>query len=290
MRVGYLGPKATFTDIAVQNTFPDAERIAYTTIPDCLNAVKCREVDIAIVPFENALEGTVHLTIDYLYHEINPPIRAEVIVPIQQHLMVHPLQTNNWTEVEKILSHPHALAQCHQFLHQQFRGVTLEQFTSTAAAAKYISEHPELKLAAIANEMAAEKYHLQIVKENIHDYHFNHTRFIVLAHEDVKVNKELKPLYQKTTIMVTLPSDRAGALHQVLSAFAWRQINLSKIESRPLKTGLGHYFFMIDINHEMQNQLVKNALEEIEVLGCKVKVLGSYSSYNAVNHEKEVVS
>ncbi|MGE8206096.1 prephenate dehydratase [Heyndrickxia sp. NPDC080065] len=280
MRAGYLGPKATFTDIAVQNAFPDADRIAYTTIPDCLKAVNCKEVDIAIVPFENALEGSVHLTIDYLFHETNPPIRAEIIVPIQQHLMVHPTQVNNWNEVERILSHPHALAQCHKFLHHQFRGVTLEQMTSTAAAAKYISEHPELKIAAIANELAAEKYNLQIVKENIHDYDFNHTRFIVLAHNDTVVLPKLAAEYQKTTIMVTLPSDRAGALHQVLSAFAWRQINLSKIESRPLKTGLGHYFFMIDINESIEDDLVKNALAEIESLGCNVRILGSYSSYN----------
>ncbi|KYD10889.1 prephenate dehydratase [Heyndrickxia sporothermodurans] len=280
MRAGYLGPKATFTDIAVQNAFPDVERIAYTTIPDCFKAVKNKEVDMAIVPFENALEGSVHLTTDYLFHETNPPIRAEIIVPIQQHLMVHPMQYNKWNEVERILSHPHALAQCHKFLHQQFRGVTLEQMTSTAAAAKYVSEHPESNMAAIANELAAEKYNLQIVKENIHDYDFNHTRFIVLAHNDTEILPSLTSTYEKTTIMVTLPSDRAGSLHQVLSAFAWRKINLSKIESRPLKTGLGHYFFMIDINQTYEDQLVKNAIEEIESLGCQVKILGSYFSYH----------
>ncbi|MGE6259554.1 prephenate dehydratase [Heyndrickxia sporothermodurans] len=280
MKAGYLGPKATFTDIAVQNAFPDSEGVAYSTIPDCFKAVKSREVDMAIVPFENALEGSVHLTTDYLFHELNPPIRAEIIVPIQQHLMVHPTQLKNWNEVERILSHPHALAQCHKFLHHQFRGVTLEQMTSTAAAAKYISEHPELKIAAIANELAAEKYNLQIVKENIHDYTFNHTRFIVLAHPDTEISPALKATYEKTTIMVTLPSDRAGALHQVLSAFAWRQINLSKIESRPLKTGLGHYFFMIDINQSIEDSLVRHAFEEIESLGCKVKILGSYSSFH----------
>lgn len=279
MRAGYLGPKATFTDIAVQNAFPDAERIAYTTIPDCFKAVKNKEVDMAIIPFENALEGSVHLTTDYLFHETNPPIRAEIIVPIQQHLMVHPTQLKSWGEVERILSHPHALAQCHKFLHQQFRGVTLEQMTSTAAAAKYVSEHPELKIAAIANELAAEKYNLQIVKESIHDYDYNHTRFIVLASQEIEIFPNLEASFQKSTIMVTLPSDRAGALHQVLSAFAWRQINLSKIESRPLKTGLGHYFFMIDINHSLEDSLVKNALEEIESLGCSVKILGSYFSF-----------
>lgn len=281
MKVGYLGPRGTFTDLAVRSAFPDYEGIAYTTIPECLEAVKKAEVDIAVVPFENALEGSVNLTIDYLFHEETVPIKAELIVPIQQHLMVHPSQQNNWTEVEKILSHPQAIAQSHKFLYRNFRGATIEQMTSTAAAAKYISEHPELKFAAIANKIAAEKYKLTIVKENIHDYAFNHTRFIVLSqYNEEKIAIHLKSTYDvKTTIMVTIPTDRAGGLHQVLSAFAWRQINLSKIESRPLKTGLGNYFFMIDINQSFDDILVKNAIEEIEALECTVKLLGSYQTY-----------
>jgi len=281
MKVGYLGPRGTFTDLAVRSAFPDFEGIAYTTIPECMEAVKKEEVEIAVVPFENALEGSVNLTIDYLFHEETVPIKAELIVPIQQHLMVHPSQQKNWKEVEKILSHPQAIAQSHKFLYGKFRGVTIEQMTSTAAAAKFISEHPELKMAAIANKIAAEKYKLTIVKENIHDYAFNHTRFIVLSrHNEEKLAIQLKSTSDvKTTIMVTIPTDRAGGLHQVLSAFAWRQINLSKIESRPLKTGLGNYFFMIDINQSFDDILVKNAIEEIEALECTVKFLGSYQTY-----------
>ncbi|MGV3467085.1 MAG: prephenate dehydratase [Heyndrickxia sp.] len=281
MKVGYLGPRGTFTDLAVRSAFPDYEGIAFTTIPECMEAVNKEEVDIAVVPFENALEGSVHLTIDYLFHEETVPIKAELIVPIQQHLMVHPSQQSNWKEVEKILSHPQAIAQSHKFLYRDFRGVTIEQMTSTAAAAKYISEHPELKMAAIANKIAAEKYKLSIVKENIHDYAFNHTRFIVLSkHHEEKLSIQLNGTSNvKTTIMLTIPTDRAGGLHQVLSAFAWRQINLSKIESRPLKTGLGNYFFMIDINESIDNVLVKNAIEEIEALECTVKLLGSYQTY-----------
>lgn len=282
MKVGYLGPRGTFTDIAVHSAFPDYEGIAYTTIPECMEAVKKEEVDIAVVPFENALEGSVNFTIDYLFHEEAVPIKAELIVPIQQHFMVHPSQQRNWREVERILSHPQAIAQSYKFLHHDFRGATIEQMTSTAAAAKYISEHPELKMAAIANKLAAEKYKLTIVKENIHDYAFNHTRFIVLSHQseqNLSIQLKNSSSNVKTTIMVTIPMDRAGGLHQVLSAFAWRQINLSKIESRPLKTGLGNYFFMIDINQSIEDILVKNAITEIEALQCTVKLLGSYSTY-----------
>jgi prephenate dehydratase len=281
LKAGYLGPKATFTDIAVQSAFPGMERIPFETIPDCLDAVKMKKVDVAVVPLENTLEGSVHLTVDYLYHESNPPIIAEITVPIQQHLMVHPENHGSWKETEKVFSHPHAIAQCHKFLHNDLRGASIGQVTSTAAAAKYVRDHPELKAAAIANELAAEKYQLSIVKRNIHDLPFNHTRFIALSSLALQNGINLGISHVKTTVMVTLPSDRAGALHQVLSAFAWRSLNLSKIESRPLKTGLGNYFFMIDILKNSENVLVQNAIAEIEAIGCTVKVLGGYASYEA---------
>ncbi|MED1204777.1 prephenate dehydratase [Heyndrickxia acidicola] len=281
MKAGYLGPKATFTDIAVQSAFPWMERIPFETIPDCLDAVNANQVDVAVVPLENTLEGSVHLTVDYLYHESNPPIVAEITVPIQQHLMVHPENQESWRETEKVFSHPHAIAQCHKFLHGDLRGASVGQVTSTAAAAKYVSDHPELKAAAIANELAAEKYQLSIVKRNIHDLPYNHTRFIAVSSQTLQKEIKLNVSHIKTTVMVTLPSDRAGALHQVLSAFAWRSLNLSKIESRPLKTGLGNYFFMIDILANSENLLVQNAIQEIEAIGCTVKVLGGYASYEA---------
>lgn len=279
LKAAYLGPKATFTDMAVQSAFPHIETRPYMTIPDCMRAVENKEVHIAVVPLENALEGSVNLTIDYLFHEVNLPIVAEIIVPIQQHLMVHRDHALNWQQVEKILSHSHAIAQCHKYLHREFPHATLEQTTSTAAAAKFVSEHPEMKIAAIANKAAAQKYQLDIVEKNIHDYSFNHTRFIVLSNLSTDVQIALDAQTEKTTMMLTLPKNRSGALHQVLSAFAWRNIDLSKIESRPLKTGLGDYFFIIDINQKMDEVLLPNAITEIETLGCTVKVLGSYCSY-----------
>ncbi|MGV3487315.1 MAG: prephenate dehydratase [Tuberibacillus sp.] len=277
MKAAYLGPEATFTDMAVQAIFPQVQRTAFRTIPECFEAVKEQYVDLAVVPLENALEGSVNLTVDYLYHEDIPPIRAEIIVPIKQHLMVHPEHIKSWTRMEKIVSHPHALAQCHKFLRSTFKHAVVEPMNSTAAAAKYVSEHPELNWGAIANVKAAEQYGLCIAKENVHDYSFNHTRFIVVSNQELLLDRSSN--IRKTSVMVTLASDRAGSLNQVLSAFAWREINLSKLESRPLKTGLGNYFFMIDINHSLEEPLLRFALEEIEALGCTVKILGSYKSF-----------
>lgn len=278
MKIAFLGPRATFTDIAVRELFPNAEGIPYITIPDCLEAVMKDEVDVCVVPLENALEGSVNITLDYLIHEMKLPIMAEITAPIKQHLLVHPQHQDDLGNIEAIYSHSHAIAQCHKFLHHKCKGIPRVSVTSTAAAAKYVRENPQERAAAIANELAAKEYGLAIAKENIHDFDFNHTRFVVLANKPLKLDDQpLEVAGNKTTLMVTLPADdRSGALHQVLSAFAWRKLNLSKIESRPTKTGLGNYFFIIDIEMSMDEVLIPGAIAELEALGCSVDVLGSY--------------
>lgn len=278
MKVGYLGPKATFTEIAVRRVFSGFEHIPFQTIPGCMDAVVEQEVDFAVVPLENALEGSVNITLDYLTQEVDLPIIGEITLPIKQHLMVHPSNASDWQQVSKVYSHSHAIAQCHKFLHTQLKGVPFESVSSTAAAAKMVMEAPEANIAAIANELAAEEYGLSIVRRNIHDFDYNHTRFVVLAKEQTELKGLSGSAHHKTTLMVTLPSDQAGALHQVLSAFAWRRINLSKIESRPMKTGIGNYFFIIDLEMKLDEVLIPGAMAELEALGCGVKLLGSYPS------------
>jgi prephenate dehydratase len=280
VKVGYLGPKATFTELAVNQFFSESILEPYRTIPECLDAVCDLEVDFAVVPVENALEGSVNITLDYLTRVVHVPIVAEITTPIRQHFMVHPENKDNWKDVTKIYSHSHAIAQCHKFLHHYFKGIPYESTNSTAAAALLIKNNPKQNHAAIANELAAKEYGLTIVEKDIHDYDFNHTRFVVLSdtHQEDKFKMEGLTGH-KTTIMVTLPEDHAGALHQVLSAFAWRKINLSKIESRPMKTGIGNYFFIIDINMKLDEILIPGAISELEALGCGVKVLGSYPSF-----------
>jgi prephenate dehydratase len=281
VKVGYLGPKATFANMAVKKMFPKYEGVPYLTIPACMDAVVLNEVDIAVVPLENALEGSVNITLDYLVHDVDLPILGEITVPIRQHFMVHPDHAENWKETERILSHSHAIAQCHKFLHSEFKGVFCENTTSTAAAAQFLMEHPEIKGAAIANELAAKEYGLTIVKHDIHDISFNHTRFIILANKPLELPEDHPNFHgHKTTLMVTLPSDNPGILHTVLSAFAWRRLNLSKIESRPSKTGLGNYFFIIDIVMKMDDVMIPGAMAELEAVGCGVNLLGSYPSYH----------
>lgn len=285
-KIAFLGPYATFTDLAVSKIFPADEKVPYVTIPECFDAVANKDVDLAVVPLENALEGSVNITLDYLIHEVSLPVKAAIIAPIQQHLMVHPQYAGSNDQIEKVLSHSHAIAQCHKYLHNDLKGIKCENVTSTASAAQYVMNHPEQHVAAIANELAASVYGLQIVKRNIHDYSHNHTRFIVLGNNADPIQDAGDNQGYKTTIMVSLPSDQSGALHQVLAAFSWRKLNLSKIESRPMKTGLGNYFFIIDVDEQMDEILLPGAIAEMEALGCKVKVLGCYPTY-AIHQESK---
>ncbi|WP_026693789.1 prephenate dehydratase [Peribacillus kribbensis] len=279
-KIAFLGPKATFTDLAAAKLFPEEERIPLMTIPECLDAVADGDADAALIPVENTLEGSVNITLDYLIHEVDLPIRGEITAPISQHLMVHPDHEEEWADIERVYSHSHAIAQCHKFLHKVLKGIPAESVTSTAAAAKLVSENPGERIAAIANEMAAQEYGLKIVQPDIHDFNHNHTRFIAVSKEQlVFEGHQAEELGMKTTLMIMLPADHPGALHQVLSAFSWRRLNLSKIESRPMKTGLGNYFFIIDINMEMDGVLIPGAIAELEALGCSVKILGSYPSF-----------
>lgn len=278
-RIAYLGPEASFTYLATKGLFPNEWLIPFTSIPEVIAAVSEDKADLAVVPLENALEGVVPLTIDYLFHEAELFVTAEIQSKIQQHLLMHKDQAKKVRDIKAVYSHPHALAQCHKFLFYSYSGVPQIQYSSTAAAAKFVSESPNECIAAVGNTAAAEKYNLEIVESNIHDFHFNHTRFFVLSKSNIRLPKEEATSGPKTTIMLTMPTDVSGALHQVLSVFAWRKLNLSKIESRPLKTGLGDYFFIIDVQADEQEFMMKYAMEELKALGCTVKSLGTYYTY-----------
>ncbi|PZF89694.1 prephenate dehydratase [Listeria ivanovii] len=274
MKIAYLGPAASFTHAAAAKAFPKEKMIAKSTIPDCIMSIEKEEVDVAVVPIENTIEGSVNITLDYLFHFSSVPVVAEIVLPIAQHLMVHPAHAGSWRSVQKVMSHPQALAQCHTFLQAELYGVEREVTPSTAYAAKWVSNNPSELVAAIAPRMAAAEYGLEIVKEDAQDLELNQTRFFVLSRKPVSIL--LPKEEEKTSISVILPNNMPGALHKVLSTFAWRDIDLSKIESRPLKTSLGEYFFLIDVLSEGKETLVTNALDEITLLGGTANKLGTY--------------
>ena len=278
-RIGYLGPKGTFTKLAVDTAFNNEEKISYTTIPECIDAVANDEIEIAVVPIENAIEGTVQLTVDYLIHQVPLPVMGEIVVPIQQHLLVRPDFTGELSDITEVHSHSHAIAQCHQYIHKNLNSALIQYVSSTGRAAEIVADTIE-PIAAIGNSVAAKEYGLRIIENNVHDFPNNHTRFIVLSknRELLKINHPVQ--LEKTSLKITLPSDQSGALHQILSAFSWRKMNLSKIESRPTKTGLGNYFFIIDVNQAYDDALFPGVKGELEALGCEVSILGTYPVYH----------
>ncbi len=275
MKIAFLGPQASFTQLACSQIFSDDEKLPQSSILDCFNAVKNGVVDKAVIPLENSIEGTVSMTLDYLYDFADIYIETEVVMPIAHHLMVH----HENIKIEKIISHPQALAQTFHFRFKNFNGVETQDFSSTAASAKLVSENPKENWAAIANHYAAKLYGLKIIHNNIQDFEQNHTKFIVISKKRETLKLNLSKSSEKTSLLVTLPDDHAGGLHQVLSVFAWRKMNLSKIESRTLKTGLGNYFFFINVANEWHSVLSENALEELRSVGAEVKFLGHYDEY-----------
>lgn len=278
MKIAFLGPEASFTQLTATQLFPNDELIPKTNILDCFLAVQNNEVDKAVVPLENSIEGTVSMTLDYLYQTPEIKIEAEAVMPIAHHFMIHPSQENE-NSIEKIYSHPQALAQSFHFLNKKYPEVPKQDFASTAAAAKRVSENPDRKIAAVANKFAAELYGLKILNENIHDVEENHTRFIIISKTENSYENHLENIGKKTAMLITLPQDHAGGLHQVLSVFAWRNMNLSKIESRTLKTKLGNYFFFVTVVGGWDDVLYINSVDELRAIGADVKFLGNYKEY-----------
>lgn len=279
--VAYLGPQGTFTHEAALTLFPEpsVELVPYPAIPDVLSAVDRGVADLAVVPVENAIEGSVNSTLDWLVHHVNVPIIGELIYPISHCLMVHPAQAKRRKgEFTRILSHPQAIAQCQLHLRKEYPQAEVVYTDSTAQAAELVRNHPGEAWAAIGTRRAAEMNQLCILEEQIQDHPNNYTRFIAVGKQ-----KKVWPFpasLLKTSLQVTLPSDYPGALYQVLAAFSWRKINLCHIESRPTKTGLGNYFFLIDAEIAEDHVLMQGALAEIEALGCQVRLLGSYPCYH----------
>lgn len=278
MKIAFLGPEASFTQLTATQLFSKDELIPKANILDCFLAVQNNEVDKAVVPLENSIEGTVSMTLDYLYQTSEIKIEAEAVMPIAHHLMIHPDQENDLA-IEKIYSHPQALAQSFHFLNGKYPDVPKQDFASTAAAAKRVSENPDRKIAAVANKFAANLYGLKVIDENIHDVEENHTRFIVISKTENSYQNAMESIGKKTALLITLPEDHAGGLHQVLSVFAWRNMNLSKIESRTLKTKLGNYFFFVTVVGDWDNVLYINSIDELRAIGADVKFLGNYKEF-----------
>ena len=280
MKIAYLGPKGSFSHHVVQTAFPKEELHAFANITDVIKAYEQGLVDYSVVPVENSIEGSVHESLDYLFHQARIQAVAEIVQPIHQQLMAVP----GHTKIEKIFSHPQALAQGKKFIDEHYPEAQIEVTASTAYAARFISEHPDQPYAAIAPKSSAGEYGLELIAEDIQEMEANFTRFWVLGAEIPKI--PLNSQAEKMSLALTLPDNLPGALYKALSTFAWRGIDLTKIESRPLKTALGEYFFIIDVDYS-DKELVHFARQELEAIGIQHKILGTYPIFTITDLEKE---
>ena len=280
MKIAYLGPKGSFSHHVVQTAFPNEELQAFSNITDVIKAYEQGLVDYSVVPVENSIEGSVHESLDYLFHQADIQAVAEIVQPIHQQLMAVP----GHTKIEKIFSHPQALAQGKKFIEEHYPEAQLEVTASTAYAARFISEYPDQPYAAIAPRSSAEEYGLELIAEDIQEMEANFTRFWVLGSEIPTIHMQSQT--EKMSLALTLPDNLPGALYKALSTFAWRGIDLTKIESRPLKTALGEYFFIIDVDYSAK-ELVHFARQELETIGIQYKILGTYPIFTIRDLGKE---
>lgn len=273
MRTGYLGPPGTFAEEALLALGTATEAVPFPTVVDCFRAVREGEVPEALVPIENSIEGSVNQTLDQLAAARDElKIRAEVVHPVRHHLIAR--REIAPSELTRVLSHPHATAQCQAYLRANAPQAEIVAANSTADAVRTVSASDE-PWAAIGTLRAADLYGCRVIAPDISDTDGNSTRFVLLGTEPAPA---VGPGRFRTSIICALERDRPGALLAILQEFAMRAVNLSKLESRPTKTGLGRYLFFIDIDGSRDRDLpVDAAITAIEQQGvARVSFLGSY--------------
>jgi prephenate dehydratase len=272
VRVGFLGPSGTFAEEALRASAPEqAEEVPFPTVWETVMAVQDGAVDQAVVPIENSLEGSVTTTLDALAGDASDVrIVAEVVRPITHCLIAR--EGIAVDDVSRVLSHPQALAQCSRFLHERMGGAGTEVAASTAEAVRTAvgSDEP---LAAIGTRLAADLYGGSVLAEAIEDGADNLTRFVWLARAGTPPHR---PADKTSVVFWGFNDESPGALVGVLSEFAYRAINLTKIESRPRRVRLGHYMFFADLEGGAGDDNVAAALEALRGRVETLKVLGSY--------------
>ena len=280
--VAYFGPEATFTQEALltQHDLAPAEQRALPSITAVLEAVAHGEVDFGFVPIENGIEGTVSATIDGLIHDVDLHIQREVVMDIHLHLMAPP--GTGLADVHSVSSYPHALAQCQKYLARALPRAEQRAANSTADAARVLGQSGAGGEAAIAPRLAAERYGLVILADDVEDHPENQTRFVLVAPTRIPPATG----HDKTSIVCFQRADHPGSLHGILGQFAARNINLTKLESRPTKRALGEYCFVIDLAGHVGDEVVADCLRDLHAGLAGVKFLGSYPAAGELGPEQ----
>lgn len=274
MKIAYLGPAGTFTEDALGEAVPDGgyEPLRTGTIHDAILAVERGEAERALVPIENSLEGSIRPTLDTLAFEADAvTIVGEHDYRVRVHLIAR--EGVRAEEVEAVLSHPQPLAQCQRFLRETFPEVELRSVSSTAAAVRMVSESSR-PWAALGARAAAALYDCELLLEGVEDQDDNVTRFVWIAPQGTE------PIgagsWKTSLVFSEVGADHPGALVECLSEFSQRGINLTRIESRPLRQGLGRYMFFCDLEGKEDDPAVAEAIAALRTKAASVRILGSY--------------
>lgn len=275
MRVAYLGPAGTFSEEALRASAPQAvDELPYTTVYEAVMAVQNGDVDSAVVPIENSIEGSVTATLDTLVHEA-PDVRItrELVLPIEHCLVARrPIELE---AIERVLSHPQGTAQCARFLRERVPGAARVNISSTAEAVRAVSEADD-PWAAIGSRFAAELYGCTILAEAIEDHAHNVTRFVWIARRDSAEEAPAGEGHKTSIVFWGFNDNSPGALQALLGELSMRGINLSKIESRPRRVQLGHYMIFLDLDGGAGDPTVADGLSALGLRVEELRVLGSY--------------
>jgi prephenate dehydratase len=271
-RVGFLGPEGTFTEQALlsQADLAGDELVPIATIGEVLAAADEGTIDLGFVGIENSIEGTVNATIDALAFEHDLLIQREVELGIQLNLLAPAGMAI--ADVTRVLTFPVAAGQCRTWLATNLPDAEVVAANSNAEAARLVAEEHDGVSAAVAPSLAAKIYGLEVLANDIEDHPENTTRFVLVAKDTIPAATG----HDKTTIVVFQRTDRPGSLLAILQEFAARAINLTKLESRPTKKGLGDYCFIIDLEGHLSDELVADCLRDVRSKVEDIKLLGSY--------------
>ncbi|MGH9024240.1 MAG: prephenate dehydratase [Acidimicrobiia bacterium] len=274
-RVAFLGPPGTFTEEALlsQPDLAEQELVPCRSIPEVIGAVEADSADLGVVPIENSIEGSVNATLDTLAFGSTASARAlfvqrEMVLGITLNLCARP--GTHLEDIRTVVSYPHASAQCREWLAAKLPEARVAAANSTADAAREVARSRRPGMAAVGTALAATLYGLEIVATAVEDRPGNQTRFVV-------VGRDVAPPsgHDKTSVVCFQSQDRPGSLLGILQEFAARAINLTKLESRPTKRGLGEYCFFIDFDGHVADELVADALRNLAAKS-ELKFLGSY--------------
>jgi prephenate dehydratase len=270
-KISYLGPEGTFSQEALLKYSADLTGLTLIPLPTIIEVIKSidrGDAEEGVVPIENSIEGSVNITQDILTFESEAKIIRELTLPIKHNLIAKKGIKIN--KIKKVISHPHATAQCRMFLSANLPEAEIIAANSTAEAVKKLTElDPDT--AAIGTKIAARLYNLDIIADDIEDSKANKTRFIFVGSYI-----PAKSGFDKTSIVCFLKKDKPGSLFNILKEFADRNINLTKIESRPARKDIGDYVFMIDMEGHIHDKVVYDAIESLRRDVYMIKILGSY--------------